>query len=98
MGPQGQPIARHTAGSWWADDICYTSLYSDSPCVIHFENRDGRSPAWGPYDQVQLADGMLRAGTNPPQLLATLIDAFRQWGLRSDGSLWTSVVFSHPAG
>lgn len=96
LGIDGQPIARHTAGSWWANDMCYTSLYSESPCTIHFENADGRSQAFGPYDQVQLADGMLRGGTNPAELMAMLIDAFRQWVLRSDGSIWQRVVLSAP--
>ncbi|HEY5313142.1 MAG TPA: hypothetical protein VIK18_11510 [Pirellulales bacterium] len=94
LSPDGQPVARHSGGSWWADDACYTALYTESPCVVHFENADARGPKWGPYEQLKFVDGILRAGADSEHLIATLIDAFAMWALRTDGSLWRRVVLS----
>ncbi|HWC89733.1 MAG TPA: hypothetical protein VG433_08760 [Pirellulales bacterium] len=99
IGLDGRPIARHSGGSWWADDVCYTTLYTESRCALHFENADSRSQTWGPYNHVSFADGMMRVGeADAPELLATMIDAFRQWAVRPDGALWRSVVLSSTSG
>lgn len=94
LAPDGRPIAKHSGGSWWAADVCYTALYTHSRCLVHFENADSKGPTHGPYDYLLLADGMVRGGENPPELLATLIDSLGMWAYRRNGELWQRLLIA----
>ena len=93
-GPQDREVATYLAGTFRTASDRFKWVDIQSPVRIEVQNGDGEATFVGVFDNLRLADGVLRAANDPSNYVARFEQPTRSWRLRHDLSLWNTLVFS----
>jgi hypothetical protein len=93
-GPQDREVATYLAGTFRTAADRFKWVDIQSPVRVEVQNDGGAATFVGVFDNLRLADGVLRAANDPLNYVARFEQPTRSWRLRHDLSLWNTLVFS----
>ncbi|MEX2119792.1 MAG: hypothetical protein WD847_09370 [Pirellulales bacterium] len=80
-------------GAWHSPTRSYSVISIETPVHVHFEDRQGHSKRFGPFEGLRVVDGAIRPGNNPQHVLAWLEQEHWVWHIHGDPIRWQSVIF-----
>jgi hypothetical protein len=93
-GPQDREVAMYQAGTFRTANDRFKWVDIHGPVRVEVQV-DGGDPTFiGVYDNLRLADGVLRATNDAQNYVARFDQPTRSWRMRHDQSLWNTMVFS----
>ena len=78
--PGNRTVAIHEMGLWQFGKVSYLAITIDKAVIVCFKNPEtGQQVEYGPFEQLRLADGFMRAGTHFNHMIAHFSDFQQQW-------------------
>lgn len=84
-------FGRYAQHYWEVQGHHYTRCDCDKAASVRFEGPNGAAQEFGPFDQVSIVDGAIRADG---RLLATFSDDTESWHCTATNSDWPIVVIT----
>jgi len=86
QGPHGETVAEYLKNSWFAKGQYFTSMLFRERACVHFEDFSGVPTApMGPFNDLQVADGLMRSSDGP---VATLQSESQLWHCPRMANAW----------
>ena len=80
--PGNRMVAFHERGLWQFGKLSYLGITIDKPVIVCFKNPEtGQQVEYGPFEQLRLDDGFMRAGTHFDRMISHFSDFQQQWTL-----------------
>jgi hypothetical protein len=92
-GPDGEVLAEHADAFWIRDDQHFSELVFAEPARVRIE-ASGKHEAFGPFDRVMAADGVLYGDG---QFLAKLAPDGGRWQVAASGQFARDLVIEPAA-
>jgi hypothetical protein len=90
--PDSEVIGEYSRHQWHVRNGHFSRYDNLDPCCVHFADADGaRSPVFGPFDQMHVADGTMYTHET---LFAKFIDETLLWHSFELENYWPSMIIT----